>query len=154
MLFAIHCRDHEDGLPRRLANYEAHKTYLAAASLKTILSGPLVAEDGETMIGSLFIVEAETRQQAVDFNAGDPFAAANVWREVSIEAFLKRVDNREAPIAPVRLMQRVAHEQVAHRKALRQASTVGEGEARRCGRRIGLTPKSSRRQVPSNGGGE
>lgn len=94
MLFAIHCLDHEDGLPRRLANYDAHKAYLAAAPVKTVISGPLVAEDGETMIGSLFVVSAERIEDAVAFNANDPFRHANVWRDVKINPFLMRVDNR------------------------------------------------------------
>lgn len=94
MLFAIHALDHDDALERRLANYDAHKSYLGASKIKTVVSGPLVADDGETMIGSLFIVEAESRDEVVAFNRADPFAAANVWKSVEIHAFSKRVDNR------------------------------------------------------------
>ncbi len=94
MLFAIHALDHDDALERRLANYDAHKSYLGASKIKTVVSGPLVADDGETMIGSLFIVEAERRDEVVAFNRADPFAAANVWKSVEIHAFSKRVDNR------------------------------------------------------------
>jgi uncharacterized protein YciI len=94
MLFAIHALDHDDGLERRLANYDAHKAYLAASEIKTVVSGPLVSDDGETMIGSLFIVEADSRDDVVAFNRADPFAAANVWKSVEIHAFSKRVDNR------------------------------------------------------------
>jgi uncharacterized protein YciI len=95
MLFAIHCLDHVDGLERRLANYDAHKAYLGSAEIKTIISGPLVAGDGETMIGSLFVVEADAAGDVIAFNANDPFALANVWRDVSINPFLMRVDNRK-----------------------------------------------------------
>lgn len=95
MLFAIHCLDHADGLERRLANYDAHKAYLGSAIIKTIISGPLVASDGETMIGSLFVVEADAAEDVIAFNANDPFALANVWRDVSINPFLMRVDNRK-----------------------------------------------------------
>ncbi|MGV1793483.1 YciI family protein [Rhizobium lusitanum] len=94
MLFAVHCLDHADGLPRRLANYDAHKAYLATGAVKTIISGPLVAADGETMIGSLFVFSADTIEDVKAFNAGDPFNAANVWQSVSINPFLMRVDNR------------------------------------------------------------
>ena len=95
MRFVVHCIDHADGLSRRLANYEAHKAYLGAASaVRTVISGPLVAEDGETMIGSLFVLEADKKQDVVDFNANDPFSKANVWAEVRIHPFLMRVDNR------------------------------------------------------------
>ncbi len=94
MLYAIHCLDKPGALALRLANYDAHKAYLGAAPLKTLVSGPLVAADGETMIGSLLIVEAASRTDVEAFNRNDPFAKAGVWERVSIEAFLKRVDNR------------------------------------------------------------
>lgn len=94
MYFIVHALDKPDALPRRLANYEAHKAHLATEAVKTVVSGPLVADDGETMIGSLFIFEAESREEVEAFNAADPFRAANVWESVSIHAFLKRVDNR------------------------------------------------------------
>ena len=94
MLFAVHALDHDDALERRLANYDAHRSYLAAGPIRTVVSGPLLADDGETMIGSLFIVEAERKDEVVAFNRADPFAAANVWKRVDIHAFSKRVDNR------------------------------------------------------------
>ncbi|MGE0502089.1 MAG: YciI family protein [Rhizobiaceae bacterium] len=94
MLFAIHALDHDDALERRLANYDAHKTYLAASPIRTVVSGPLVADDGSTMIGSLFIVEAGSKADVTEFNRADPFTAANVWKRVDIHAFSKRVDNR------------------------------------------------------------
>ncbi|WP_258582213.1 YciI family protein [Mesorhizobium sp. AR02] len=93
-LFAVHCLDHADALPRRLANYEAHKAHLAQGPVKTIISGPLLAGDGETMIGSLFVFSAEKIEDVRAFNAADPFNAANVWQSVSINPFLMRVDNR------------------------------------------------------------
>ena len=94
MLFAIHALDHEDGVSRRLDHYEAHKQYLASCGMKTVISGPLLSDDGETMIGSLFIVEADSKHDVVTFNQADPFAKANVWKEVRIHPFNKRVDNR------------------------------------------------------------
>ena len=95
MRFVVHCIDHKDGLPKRLANYDAHKAYLGApGSVSTVISGPLVADDGETMIGSMFVFEAEEKQDVVDFNANDPFSKAAVWAEVRIHPFLMRVDNR------------------------------------------------------------
>ena len=94
MLFVVHALDHDDAPGRRLENYEAHKSYLAACGMKTVVSGPLLADDGETMIGSLFIVEAASKEDVIAFNRADPFARANVWKDVQIHAFNKRVDNR------------------------------------------------------------
>ncbi|RFU49103.1 YciI family protein [Paraburkholderia sp. DHOC27] len=94
MHFIVHCLDHEDALQRRLSNYEAHKEYLSKAKVRSVISGPLVSDDGQTMIGSCFLLEAESKEDVIDFNRNDPFNAAGVWRQVDIHAFLKRVDNR------------------------------------------------------------
>ena len=95
MHYIIHALDHADALPRRLANYEAHKSYLGSAlPLRIVVSGPLVAEDGATMIGSLFLVEAASHEDVLSFHRNDPFYAAGIWERVAIHPFLKRQDNR------------------------------------------------------------
>jgi uncharacterized protein len=94
MHYVVHCLDHEDAVEKRLANYDAHKAYLAAASVKTVISGPLLADDAETMIGSCFVLEADSLADVQAFNGNDPFAKVGLWKTVSIRPFLKRVDNR------------------------------------------------------------
>lgn len=97
MLFAIHALDRAGALPKRLENYAAHRAFLADTSaygIHIIMSGPLTEDDGETMIGSLFLVEAESRDAVERFNAADPFRAADIWERVTITGFIKRQDNR------------------------------------------------------------
>ena len=94
MHYVIHALDHDGAVEKRLANYDAHKAYLAAATVKTVMSGPLLADDETTMIGSHFVLEAETLAEVEAFNRNDPFAKAGLWKSVSIRAFSKRVDNR------------------------------------------------------------
>ena len=93
MLFAIHALDHAGGVQRRLDHYEAHKAFLPRAAefnVKFVASGPLVAEDGATMIGSLMIVEAPDRASVERFNSSDPFAKGGVWARVEIHGFINR----------------------------------------------------------------
>jgi uncharacterized protein len=93
MLFAIHALDREGGLPTRLANYDAHKAFLADTAsygVRIVISGPLTADDGQTMIGSLFLVEAESREAVEAFNAADPFHKADLWKNVTITGFIRR----------------------------------------------------------------
>ena len=93
MLFAIHALDRPDALPTRLAHYEAHKAFLSDTSsygVRIVMSGPLVSDDGERMIGSLFLVEAGDRAAVERFNAADPFHAAGIWQTISITGFLRR----------------------------------------------------------------
>ena len=94
MHYVVHCLDHDGAVQKRLENYEAHKRYLASALMKTVISGPLLADDGETMIGSCFLVDADSKAEVEAFNANDPFARIGLWRQVSIHPFNKRVDNR------------------------------------------------------------
>ena len=94
MHYVVHCLDHEGAVEKRLANYDAHKAYLAAATVKTVISGPLLADDEQTMIGSCFVLEAKSLDEVQAFNASDPFAKVGLWQTVSIRPFSKRVDNR------------------------------------------------------------
>lgn len=94
MFFVVHALDHDNAVEKRLEHYEAHKAYLASSEMKTVISGPLLADDGETMIGSLFVVEAAGKDEVIDFNRADPFSKANVWKQVQVHPFNKRVDNR------------------------------------------------------------
>jgi uncharacterized protein YciI len=93
--FIVHCLDAPDALPRRLEHYEAHKAYLSTAPVRILVSGPLMSDDGETMIGSLFLIEAGTKAAVAAFNAADPFRRAGIWAEIHIHRFLKRVDQRD-----------------------------------------------------------
>ncbi|MDB5658186.1 MAG: YciI family protein [Cypionkella sp.] len=94
MHYVIHCLDHAGAVQKRLDNYEAHKAYLASARMKAVISGPLLADDEETMIGSCFIVEAASLAEVEAFNRADPFFMADLWATISIRPFNKRVDNR------------------------------------------------------------
>jgi hypothetical protein len=93
-LYVIHAIDKPEHLQMRLDNYPRHRAYLAAAEslgVRIAASGPMVTEDGSTMIGSLFVVEAESVEAVRAFNAGDPFGKAGLWRKVDIQRFdLKR----------------------------------------------------------------
>jgi len=93
--YIIHCLDRPDALPTRLESYAAHRAFLAAPPVRIVISGPLLGEDNETMIGSCFLIEADSLAAARAFNAADPFAAAGVWERVEIHPFLKRTDNRD-----------------------------------------------------------
>ena len=94
MHFVIHCLDRPGALPTRLDHYENHKAYLASAPMSIVISGPLLADDGTTMIGSLFVVDAADRAAVDSFHRDDPFFRAGVWERVEIHPFHKRVDNR------------------------------------------------------------
>lgn len=94
MHFVVHCLDKAGMVETRLANYDAHKAYLTGKPIDIVISGPLVQDDHSTMIGSFFLVQAETLAEVQAFNRNDPFHAAGIWEQVQIHPFLKRMDNR------------------------------------------------------------
>jgi hypothetical protein len=87
MLYVIHCLDRPGAMGRRLEHRAEHKHYLKTAGVKLVLSGPLVKDDGETMIGSFFLVDVTDRAAAEAFNRADPFSREKVWGTVRIDAF-------------------------------------------------------------------
>ncbi|WP_339762682.1 YciI family protein [uncultured Hoeflea sp.] len=94
MHYIIHCLDKPNSVEKRLAHYDAHKAYLSNAPVTIVISGPLVADDEETMIGSCFLIEAGTLESVEAFNQNDPFRKADLWDQISIRPFIKRMDNR------------------------------------------------------------
>jgi len=58
--------------------------------VKIVICGPLVSDNGEKMIGSLFLVEARGRDEVEAFNRADPFTATGIWERVSITGFVRR----------------------------------------------------------------
>jgi uncharacterized protein YciI len=54
-----------------------------------VLSGPLQTDDGDTMIGSFFLIDAPDRDTVTAFTAADPFSAG-VWGDVRITRFHRR----------------------------------------------------------------
>lgn len=94
MLYVIHARDAADAAPKRSTHYPAHKAFLNDApkfGVTIIMSGPLVADDGETRLGSHFVLEAASRKEVEAFHHADPFYKASVWKDVFITAFLKTI---------------------------------------------------------------
>ncbi|MFK0090888.1 YciI family protein [Pseudomonas sp. NPDC090755] len=94
MLYVIYCKDNPTTPTRRDEFYDAHRAYLKSAPIKILVAGPYTAINSDNKTGSLLIVEAETLEQAVDFQRNDPFALNGVWSEVSVNPFIKSIDQR------------------------------------------------------------
>ena len=86
MLYVLYCRDRDDAVGVRQANRPAHLQY-AGASGAIRMAGPMLADDGETMTGSLFVIEAEDLDAARRFNAEDPYTQAGLFERVEIHPF-------------------------------------------------------------------
>ena len=96
MLFLIHCTQVADGQAIRDAHYDAHRAYLRSSPVDIKLSGPMVEDDGQKRIGSVFVVDVPDRAAAEAFAAGDPFAKAGLFERVIVTRFLDITNGKPA----------------------------------------------------------
>lgn len=93
-LYVLYAKDKPYSLERRLEHYAAHRNFIEAHGgindVSVLMSGPLQTDDGETMVGSMILLEAPTRAVVDCFVAADPFTREGVWAEVSIARFYRR----------------------------------------------------------------
>jgi uncharacterized protein YciI len=92
MLYALICTDNPNSLELRLANRLDHVAYLKSLGQTLVLAGPFTKDDGETMTGSLIVVEAPSREAAKKIADGDPFAKAGLFEAVEIRPWLWTVN--------------------------------------------------------------
>ena len=62
MLFVIHATDRKDGMPTRAKFYRNHRIHLDKAGdyeVDVVTAGTLIADDGETPCGSVFVIDAK-----------------------------------------------------------------------------------------------
>jgi len=93
MLFVIHAMDKKDAINTRAKHYKAHRQHLDASEkygVGVITAGPFVADDNETPIGSLFIIEAKDRAAVKAFTDSDPYHINGVWDALEIHAYHKK----------------------------------------------------------------
>lgn len=65
-----------------------HKAYLGAVADRIAFAGPLTADDGQTMIGSLLAIDFPSREAAQAWLADEPFTRAGLYAGVEVHAFV------------------------------------------------------------------
>ena len=89
MLYAIYCKDKPGHLQTRLDNRPAHIDYLKRFEAQHVCIGPLLSDDGQSMIGTLLVLDFADRKAAEEFAANDPYARAGLFQSVAITPFRK-----------------------------------------------------------------
>ena len=93
MHFVIHAVDRPDGLDVRAKHYRAHRIHLDRAGdygVSVMTAGTLVAEDRETPVGSLFVLEAPNRASIDAFTDSDPYRVNGVWEKVDVHYYNRK----------------------------------------------------------------
>jgi hypothetical protein len=84
VLYILYNEDRPDGQAIREATREAHFAYLERHKDKLVLGGGLLSEDGQTRLGSVFIINVPDRKSAEAFSAEEPFRKAGLFRTTKI----------------------------------------------------------------------
>jgi uncharacterized protein len=87
MLYLLLCEDKADSQPLRMATRDAHLRYIGGHAAMIRIAGPMLSDDGERMLGSLFIVEADDAQTVRTLHESDPYTLAGLWGSVLIRPF-------------------------------------------------------------------
>jgi uncharacterized protein YciI len=80
----------------REKHLQPHIDYLKNRKKILVLSGATTSDDGKTFVGSLLIVNVDSRAEAQTFVDGDPFTKAGMFRDVRITRMRKGQWNPEA----------------------------------------------------------
>ncbi len=86
-LYLVNARDKADALDLRLATRTEHLSWAGQFVDRIAAAGPVLAEDGQTMVGSTFIISFDNLQEAKDWAAQDPYAKAGVFGAVEVIEF-------------------------------------------------------------------
>jgi uncharacterized protein YciI len=89
MHYAFLCHDKPGATEIRKANRDAHLTHLRSVVDQIFAAGPLLGEDGQSMIGSLLVVDFPDRKAAEAFAANDPYAKAGLFQSVTVTPWKK-----------------------------------------------------------------
>ncbi len=74
------------GQAERLPLFRAeHRAYAASAPVKILAVGPTLPDGAGPPIGGVYIFEADSRESAEAFYAGEPYAREGLWTRTLLE---------------------------------------------------------------------
>lgn len=89
MLFVIHGIDKPHSSVRERL-IEEHRAYLDGSQIRVVASGPLI-DDQKRMIGSVVVVDCDSRQEVDDMMVAEPFNKAGLYESLHINCWHMRV---------------------------------------------------------------
>lgn len=88
MMFMLYCIDAPGQSERRLALRPQHKAHVAKVEGQLAAAGPLFADDGTTMIGSLLLGDFPDRSALDAWLRDEPYTQQGLYGKVTIHPFL------------------------------------------------------------------
>ena len=89
MLFFVYRVDKPGVVELRARTRPAHLEWSATLGNRVVYAGPTLTDDGRTMIGSVWILEARDRADAEATMDGDPYELVGLFASREICAFMQ-----------------------------------------------------------------
>jgi uncharacterized protein YciI len=89
MYFVVICHDKPDSSVLRASIRPSHLAYLTPYLDRIVFAGPLLADDSETSIGGLVVIECADLAAATAFAHADPYAVGGLFRSVEVRPWRK-----------------------------------------------------------------
>ena len=90
MVFSFYNLDNSFTTERRTELLGAHRAYLSRFAANMAFAGPLFADDHETVVGSLLVLDFPSLEAARDFIEDEPYTKAGIYASVQIREFHNR----------------------------------------------------------------
>jgi len=87
MLFSFHLVDRPDTAELRTRVRPEHKAYLGLVADRIAFAGTLTADNGQTMLGSLLVIDFADRAAALAWLRDEPFTRAGLYATSQVHAF-------------------------------------------------------------------
>lgn len=85
MLITMICLDKPGHVELRMKTRPAHLEWINAKTPPAVFIGPILADDGETLIGSLYVVEFDSLAAARAYQKEDPYQKVGLFERVIIQ---------------------------------------------------------------------
>ena len=100
MLHVFHLIDRPGAAEPRARVRPEHKACLALMADRIAFAGPLLGDDGVTMVGSLLVIDFADRAAALAWLAQEPFTRAGLYGETQVHAFQNLWPQRAGFVEP------------------------------------------------------
>jgi len=87
MLFSFILIDKPDHQELRQRMRPEHKAYLGQVADRIAFAGPFTHDDGVSMLGSLLVIDFDSRQAAHQWLAQEPFTLEGLYASTTVHAF-------------------------------------------------------------------
>ena len=84
-LYVIVCRDVDESKAGRMDKLTEHLAHVKSVVNRIKIAAPLRDDDELEFTGSLLVLTAMSIEDAQSFIEADPYFAANIWRDITID---------------------------------------------------------------------